>query len=79
MKLNYFKDKLFDLLNEAEDMRIKDITTIDKEDKFMVEILDGSIFEIKCRKLKPEGNTDEVIKRIPIIWRISHNKKKIGK
>lgn len=43
MKLNYFKDKLFDLLNEAEDMRIKDITTIDREDKFMVEILDGSI------------------------------------
>lgn len=33
MKLNYFKDKLFDLLNEAEDMRIKDITTIDSSPK----------------------------------------------
>ena len=74
MKLDYFKDKLFELLNEAEDMKIKDITTIDREDKFMVEILDGSILEGKCRKLKPAGNADEVIKRIVrICWKFNNH------
>lgn len=74
MKLDYFKDKLFELLNEAEEMRIKNITTHDKEDKFTVEILDGSLFEIKCRKLKPAGGEDRTTKRnVRICWKFNNH------
>lgn len=74
MKLNYFKDKLFELLNEAEEMRIKNITTHDREDKFTVEILDGSLFEVKCRKLKPAGGTDSMTKRnVRIYWKFNNH------
>lgn len=74
MKLDYFKDKLFELLNEAEEMRIKNITTHDKEDKFTVEILDGSLFEIKCRKLKPAGDADRTTKRnLRVCWKFNNH------
>lgn len=74
MKLDYFKDKLFELLNEAEEMRIKNITTHDREDKFTVEIFDGSLFEIKCRKLKPVGGADKIVKRnVRICWKFNNH------
>lgn len=51
MELNYFKDKLFDLLNDSESMDILDIITEDRKDKFTIITTDGSIFEIECRQL----------------------------
>lgn len=51
MDLNYFKDKLFDLLNDSDDLDISDITTDDRRGLFTVSTTDGSTFELLCRKL----------------------------
>ena len=51
MDLNYFKDQLFDLLNESDAMDISDIITDDRHDLFPVSTSDGSQFELLCRKL----------------------------
>ena len=51
MDLNYFKDKLFDLLNDSDDLNIVDIVTDDRRGLFTVNTTDGSTFELLCRKL----------------------------
>ena len=51
MDLNYFKDKLFDLLNDSDGLDISDITTDDRRGLFTVSTTDGSTFELLCRKL----------------------------
>ena len=51
MDLNYFKDKLFDLLNDSDVLNISDITTDDRRGLFTVSTVDGSKFELLCRKL----------------------------
>ncbi len=51
MDLNYFKDKLFDLLNDSDVMDISDIVTDDRRGLFTVSTMDGSTFELLCRKL----------------------------
>lgn len=50
-KLDYFKDKIFDLLNDADEIGIKDIETNDKKGTFKVMLQDGGIFEVECRQL----------------------------
>lgn len=50
MELNYFKDKLFDLLNDSEDMEIADIEADEGNNLFTVSMADGSVFEIECRQ-----------------------------
>lgn len=50
-KLEYFKDKLFDLLNNSDDMGIKDIETNDKKNTFTVFLQDGDLFEVECRQV----------------------------
>lgn len=52
MDLNYFKDKVFDLLNETNVMFISDIDTNDKENTFKILLQDGNLFEIECRQVK---------------------------
>lgn len=51
MKLNDFKDRLFDVLNESEELNISDIHADDAGNTFSVEMADGSVFEIECRKI----------------------------
>ncbi len=51
MDLNYFKDKLFDILNDSDNIDILDIITDDRRGLFIVSTSDGSVFEILCRKL----------------------------
>ena len=51
MELDYFKDQLFDLLNESDAMDISDITADDRHDLFIVSTADGGQFELLCRKL----------------------------
>lgn len=51
MGLNDFKDKLFDLLNESDNMEIKDIKANDKENIFKIFLEDGYLFEIECRQI----------------------------
>lgn len=52
MDLDYFKDKIFDLLNDTDDMKIRDIETNDKENLFTVLLQNGCIFELECRQLE---------------------------
>jgi len=51
MDLNYFKDKLFDILNDSDNIDILDIITDDRRGLFIVSTSDESVFEILCRKL----------------------------
>lgn len=50
MELNYFKDKLFDLLNESDEMDISNIDSDDRNSLFIISMADGSVFEIVCRQ-----------------------------
>ena len=49
--LEYFKDKIFEALDEIKDFEIVDIDTDDAKNTFTIETVDGSKFEIECRKL----------------------------
>lgn len=40
------------MLNDSECMNISDIDTDDKNNIFMIRVVDGSIFEIECRQFK---------------------------
>ena len=51
MELDYFKDKIFELLDEGSDLEIVDIDTDDLKNIFTIKIAAGSIFEVECRKL----------------------------
>ena len=48
MELNYFKDHLFDLLNESNILNVRSIIADDKENVFRVVVYDGSEFCVKC-------------------------------
>ena len=52
MELNYFKDQVFDLINECDTLKIADLNVDDKEDLLFVCVADGSVFEVKFRKVK---------------------------
>lgn len=46
MTHNEFKDRLFNVLNETDEMNIADIETYDRENQFNVVVSDGSQFII---------------------------------
>lgn len=46
MTHNEFKDRLFNVLNETDEMDIADIETYDRENQFKVVVSDGSQFII---------------------------------
>lgn len=48
MDLNYFKDKLFDILNDSDEMDICNIIADDRNNRFTIHIADGSAFTISC-------------------------------
>lgn len=50
MDLNYFKDKLFDILNETDEMEICNISVDDRNNLFTIILDDGSVFKMLCRK-----------------------------
>ena len=50
-KLYYLKDKIFDLLNDADEIGIRDIETNDKQGIFKVFLQDGDMFEVECRQV----------------------------
>lgn len=51
MDLNYFKDKIFELINDTDSIDINDIDTDDKSNTFTVSLFDGSTFELECRQV----------------------------
>jgi len=50
MELNFFKDKLFDLLNDSKGMGIADLNADDRNSLIAVRTEDGNVFEIVCRE-----------------------------
>ena len=52
MKINYLKDRIFDFLNDnSEELGISDIEPHEKKNTFGISMADGSVFEIKCRRI----------------------------
>lgn len=56
MELNYFRDKLFDLLNDSEGMGIADLNADERNSLFTVRTEDGDVFEIVCRQAAGKGD-----------------------
>lgn len=50
MDIDYFKDILFDLINESNDLDIRKIDANDKEGSFQITLADGSSFLVRCEK-----------------------------
>ena len=50
MDLNYFKDKLFDILNETDELYFTDFCADDLTDRLTVSVAGGSVFQIECRQ-----------------------------
>ena len=50
MELNYFRDKLFDLLNDSEEMGIADLDADERNSLLTIKTEDGNVFEIVCRQ-----------------------------
>lgn len=50
MELSYFRDILFDLLNDSEELGITDLSTDGPNNLFIVTTEGGDIFEIICRQ-----------------------------
>lgn len=51
MALNDFKDRIFDILNDADSLEIYDIETDDKRNIFTIATQAGIIFEVECRQI----------------------------
>lgn len=48
MRLNEFKDRLFDILNDTDDLPIADIMVNDAENSMKIYLEDGTITTITC-------------------------------
>lgn len=48
MKLDEFKDRLFDVINETDNLPIADIMTNDKENQIKVLLDDHTAFTVTC-------------------------------
>ena len=56
MGLDYFRDRLFDLLNDSEGMGIADLNTDERNGLLIVRTEDGNIFEIVCQQAAGKGD-----------------------
>lgn len=50
MTLNEWNDRLFDILNESDDLDLQDISFGETKDSFRLCVPDGTWFEVTCRK-----------------------------
>ena len=50
MELNYFRDRLFDLLNDSEGMGIANLNANERNSLLTVRTEEGNVFEIVCRQ-----------------------------
>lgn len=49
MSLNEFKDRLFDILNDTDDLPIADIMVNDAENSMKIYLEDGTITTLTCK------------------------------
>ena len=52
MDLTFFKDVLFDLINECEQFDIQAIDAYDRENRFVVHTEDGKSFEVQLSEIR---------------------------
>lgn len=52
MTLNYFKDHIFDLINESDLLNVTDIKTNERKNSFCITVSDGSVFIIQCIEIE---------------------------
>ena len=52
MDLTFFKDVLFDLINECEQFDILAIDAYDRENRFVVHTEDGRAFEVQISEVR---------------------------
>jgi len=50
MELNEFKDRLFDIINETNNLPISDIVMDDNRNLMKIYLSDGTLFTITCKK-----------------------------
>lgn len=50
MEINEFKDRLFDILNETDNLPIQDIVVDDKKNRICIYLEDGSFVYLTCEK-----------------------------
>lgn len=48
MELNYFRDKLFDALNDSEGLQVADLRADEANQRILVETEDGDVIEVRC-------------------------------
>ena len=58
MTLNYFKDHMFDLLNDSDLLDVYDIETI--EGGYRVIVHDGAVFNVTITEATPKDNIVEL-------------------
>ncbi len=51
MDLNHFKDILFDLMNESDELNVEDIQSDDKANRFVVTVEDGASFVVQINSI----------------------------
>lgn len=52
MELNYFKDVLFDLVNESDRMGVLDMEADDENDTLLITMADRSRILVECRTVR---------------------------
>ena len=52
MDVNYFKDILFDLMNESDALDVADIQSDDRANTFLVTTKDGTAFSVHVTKIE---------------------------
>ena len=52
MDVNYFKDTLFDLMNESDALDVADIQSDDRANTFLVITKDGGVFSVHVTKIE---------------------------
>ncbi len=51
MELNYFKDILFDLINESDELDAVQIDSDELRNTFTVRVSDSTVFSVVCSRL----------------------------
>ena len=52
MDLNHFKDILFDLMNESNELGVTEIEADDQANTFTLTVADGAKFTVICQRME---------------------------
>ena len=63
MDLNCFRDRLFDLLNDSEEMEITDLNADEQNSLIAVRTENGKVFGIVCREVADSHHKGRVRSR----------------